>query len=293
MDSMKLLEEFADFLEQEKRSSKNTVESYMRDIKQYISSCDKRFEDVNKTDIISYIMEIEGEGKSKSTVSRKIASIRCFYQFLINTGRVQKDPTLSIKSPKQERKMPETLSQEEVKRLLSSPDTNTVKGLRDKAILELMYGSGLKVGEVVELKLEDVNLNMEYIRCGDELHGARYIPLGKRSKMDTEEYLKYGRHVLEKWDRETLFLNLRGEKLTRQGLWKLIKQYAAIAKIEKNINPLTLRHSFAIHMMENGADIKSIQELLGHMDLSTTQIYQSKTDEKLKDVYRKTHPRAE
>lgn len=293
MDSTKLLEEFADFLEHEKRSSKNTVESYMRDIKQYISSCDKRFEDVNKTDIISYIMEIEGEGKSKSTVSRKIASIRCFYQFLINTGRVQKDPTLSIKSPKQERKMPETLSQEEVKRLLSSPDTNTVKGLRDKAILELMYGSGLKVGEVVELKLEDVNLNMEYIRCGDELHGARYIPLGKMSKMDTEEYLKYGRHVLEKWDRETLFLNLRGEKLTRQGLWKLIKQYAAIAKIEKNINPLTLRHSFAVHMMENGADIKSVQELLGHMDLSTTQIYQSKTDEKLKDVYRKTHPRAE
>ncbi|OHW62974.1 tyrosine recombinase XerD [Andreesenia angusta] len=292
METEKLLYGFKGFLENEKMSSESTVSSYMADIRQYMEWCKKPLNEVNKTDILSYKMAIESRGVSVATVSRKIASIRCFYQFLMNSGAVDKDPTINIKSPKQERKTPETLTISEVERLLCAPDTNSIKGIRDRAILEIMYGSGLKVSEIVELKLDDINLELEYVKCSESSDGERYVPISKKAKAELQEYLKYGRHVLEKSDSETLFLNMRGDKLTRQGLWKMIKDYAKVANIDKNINPLTMRHSFAVHMIENGADIKSIQDLLGHVDISTTQIYQLKCDQKLKEVYRKTHPRS-
>lgn len=292
METEKILNGFRNFLENEKMSSESTISSYMADIRQYMEWCQKPLNEVNKTDILSYKMSIESRGVSVATVSRKIASIRCFYQFLMNSGASDKDPTINIKSPKQERKTPETLTVSEVERLLCAPDTNSIKGLRDRAILEIMYGSGLKVSEVVELKLADINLELEYVKCSESSVGERYVPINKNAKVQLQEYLKYGRHVLEKSDTETLFLNMRGDKLTRQGLWKMIKDYAKVANIDKNINPLTMRHSFAVHMIENGADIKSIQDLLGHVDISTTQIYQLKCKQKLKEVYRNTHPRS-
>lgn len=286
-----ILEQFKIHLQVEKNCSKSTVENYIRDLRKYLELLNKPLEKVNNTDVISYIIRLESEGKSKATISRNIASIRCFFYFLLNEGKIKKDPTLQIKTPRQVRKDPETLTYEEMKRLLNSPDLNSVKGMRDRAILELMYGCGLKASEIVDLKTEDVNTELEYIKI-DETEKERYIPLGISAKNNVVEYLKYGRHTISKTDENALFLNLKGEKLTRQGVWKIVKSYAVTAKIDKNINPLTLRHSFAVHMIENGASVSSIQELLGHNYISTTQIYEPKEKRKLKEVYKKTHPRA-
>lgn len=293
MKQMEMVSQYKYFLDREKNASPNTVENYTRDVKAYLEELQKDLSDVNKTDIMSYVVKIQSEGKSKSTVSRKLASVRSFYQFLLNEGLIQKDPTINVKVPRPERKLPEPLSIEEVNSLLDAPDETTVKGMRDRAMLELIYSCGIKIGEVLDIEVGDVNLDLEYIRCFKKDSSERYIPLGKDAIFRLREYLDYSRYVLlgEK-DCDKLFLNTRGDSLSRQGLWKIIKGYAKDVNIDKNINSALLRHSFAIHMVQNGADIKSVQNLLGHMDLATTQIYQKKSDQKLKDIYKKTHPRA-
>lgn len=283
---------FKHFLSEEKKLSKNTVENYTRDVRGFLDSNEKEIEDSSSTDILSYMIGLQRSGMKSSTVARKLASVRCFYQFLMNEGRIRRDPTIGISMEVEERKTPETLSYEDVSRLLDSPDVNTDSGSRDRAILELMYGSGLKVGEITELTVEDVNLDMEYVRCRSERSGDRFVPINSQSRRFLGDYVAYSRHTFESGEKtESLFLNKGGKGFSRQGIWKMINKHAEAAGIGKKINAITLRHSFAMHLLENGATLDSIKDLLGHSALSTTQIYMKKADEKLKEIYSRAHPR--
>lgn len=293
MDVDIIISGFHSFLKREKNASSNTIENYLRDSRIYLENIDKSLESINKTDIMSYIMKLQTEGKSEATVSRKLSSLRSLFEYLINHNLIEKNPTISIKAPRPQRKDPQTLTVEQVELLLDAPDENTIKGMRDRAILELMYSSGVKVGEVIELTIDRVNMDLDYIENVKRDGSSRYIPLGKYAKERLIEYLEYSRHVLLRGKSESaLFLNTRGDKLSRQGVWKMIKSYADRLDMGKNISSNTLRHSLAVHMIENGAHIDTVKDILGHEDISTTQIYHLKSKQKLKEVYKRTHPRA-
>lgn len=288
---------FNSYLELEKELSQNTIESYIRDLRQFNAYLKENqlsnILDVNKTLIITYLMKLQKSGKSVSTVSRNIASLRSFYQFLLNEGLIKKDPTINLQSPKQEKRLPSILTPKEVEILLDQPDLNTSKGIRDRAMLELLYASGIRVTELISLDLENVNLPMSYILCSKDSTNERVIPIGKMAvdilKLYIEEHRsKFSRNS----DERSLFLNYHGKRLTRQGFWKIVRGYTKKANINKNITPHTLRHSFAAHLLQNGADLKSVQEMLGHADISTTQVYTLITKNRIKEVYQKAHPRA-
>ncbi|MFZ5965822.1 MAG: site-specific tyrosine recombinase XerD [Bacillota bacterium] len=292
-----VLDGFIHYLSNEKELSKNTLESYKRDIFQYIGFLNDRhlsdFKDTNKTTIITYILDLQKKGKATSTISRNLASIRSFYQFLLNEKYIDKDPTINLESPKTEKRLPSVLTLKEVELLLAQPDDKEEKGKRDKAMLELLYATGIRVSELVALNYSDLNLELGYVRCIGNNTKERIIPVGKMAKNALELYLKECRVKLcRDKDDDALFLNYHGTRLTRQGFWKIIKLYTNKAKINKKITPHTLRHSFAIHLLQNGADLRSVQEMLGHSDISTTQIYTQITKNKIKEVYNKTHPRA-
>lgn len=291
-----LITNFIQYLSDEKKLSKNTLESYTRDIKQYLTylteSNIKSVSSTNKTTIITYLIYLQKSGKAASTISRNLASIRSFYQYLLLNKIVDKDPTSSLESPKNEKKLPSILTLEEVDILLSQPQINTHKGLRDKAMLELLYATGIRVSELISLSVQDVNLEVGFIKCSNETK-ERIIPIGSIAANVLKEYLdKTRKYFIKNNNENSLFLNYHGGRLTRQGFWKIIKSYTQKAKIEKKITPHTLRHSFATHLIQNGADLKSVQEMLGHSDISTTQVYTHLTKNKIKDVYNKTHPRA-
>ena len=225
-------------------------------------------------------------------MSRNIASIRSFFQFLQRKGKVVENPAADLELPKVEKKVPEILSLEKVELLLEQPSGDEDKEVRDKAMLELLYATGIRVTELISLKVEDVNLPLEYIRCGGETK-SRIIPIGAQAKFSLRRYLeKVRENMILRSDEETLFVNCNGKPMTRQGFWKIIKAYAKKAGIEEDITPHMLRHSFAAHLIQNGADLRSVQEMLGHSDISTTQIYTKLTNQKLKNVYAKAHPRA-
>ncbi|KAB3527374.1 site-specific tyrosine recombinase XerD [Alkaliphilus serpentinus] len=291
-----LLSKFANYLQEDKQLSNNTLESYRRDIYQFSNYLQDNkitsYKGTSKTTIISYIIHMQNLGKAPTTISRNLASIRCFYQFLLLYKVIDKDPTLNLEGPKTEKKLPATLTLEEIDLLLKQPSESSPKGIRDKAMLELLYATGIRVSELIELNLQDINIEMGYIKC---LKGnrERVIPIGSIALKVLDHYLKEARgsFILKDYE-ESLFLNYQGNRLTRQGFWKIIKAYTKEAKINKQITPHTLRHSFAIHLIQNGADLKSVQEMLGHSDISTTQIYMQYTRNKLKDVYKKAHPRA-
>ena len=239
-------------------------------------------------------MKLKNEGKSAATVNRKIASLRAFYGFMLQENHVTVNPTANIKSPRIERKSIEYLTIEEVETLLSTPD-KSLKGLRDKAILELLYATGIRVSEVAAMNLDEVNLRMGFVTCTGEHGKARIIPMGRPSRAAVEEYIYDVRAKLlkdENSPEKALFVNYTGGRFTRQGLWKLLKEYAALAGLENKLTPQTLRNSFAVHMIQNGADLKSLQELMGHEDITATQIYLSVSKNRIKEVYDRAHPRA-
>ena len=289
------LKYFFDFLENDKKLSDNTLQSYKRDLKQfkrYIEACEINYNHVKEEDIKDYIKELQEEGKKASSISRCIASIRSFYQFVLKRKKIKVDPTANIQSPKIEKRVPSVLTSKEVELLLEQPKDVDLKGTRDKAMLEFAYATGMRVTEIISLNIDDVNLEEGYVTCKTG-NKQRTIPLGTMSLNALKEYVEDARDVLIKNDDEkALFVNVNGGRLTRQGFWKIIKYYKEQAHITKDITPHVLRHSFATHLLQNGADLKAIQTMLGHSDISSTQVYMQFQDEGLKNIYKKAHPRA-
>ena len=291
-----LVQKFVNFLERDKRLSLNTLQSYRRDIEQYFTYLQEinlqNITNTNKTTVIAYLLYLQKKGRATSTISRNLASIRSFYQYISKNKIVENDPTSELESPKVEKKLPQILSTEEVELLLEQPQCVDLKGFRDKAMLELLYATGIRVTELITLNMQDISLEMAFIKCNKGSR-ERMIPIGSMAVAAVKEYLVKSRPLLiQKIDEKALFVNINGGRLTRQGFWKIIKQYKNQAKINKDITPHTLRHSFAAHLLENGADLRSIQEMLGHSDISSTQIYAQIAKNKIKEIYKKTHPRA-
>ena len=289
---------FGDYIKTKKKMANNSVTAYLRDIREYTAflsekgAADPR--EATEADLAAYLLKLKQENRTAATVNRKLAAVRAFYKYMNAVGRMASNPSVEIKTPKITRKEIEFLSLEEIDRLITSPDKSP-KGIRDTAILELLYATGLRVSELVEANVDDINLRMGFISCNGEHGKARIIPLGRPARAALETYIFEGRAKLRrnKSDQEkALFLNYYGERLTRQALWKILKGYAEELGIEKKLTPQIIRNTFAVHMIQNGADLKSLQELLGHEDLAATQIYLSVSKNKIKDVYDKTHPRA-
>lgn len=278
-----------------KHASDNTVVSYLRDIRQfasYLDSFDVALEDASVQLIRDYALHLRQAGKSSATIARAIASLRGFYAFLILTDRIEHNPTDRVTIEHTRRELPQILTQREIDLLLSQPDLTTLKGKRDKAMLEILYASGIRVSELTALDVGDVSIQGEYLRSGKSGR-VRVVPIYRASVDALREYLKNVRPQLQVAQGETaLFVNMSGERMSRQGFWKLIKSYQKSAGIRKDITPHTLRHSFAAHLLENGADIRAIQEMLGHSDLSSTQMYRKLLTPDLKSIYEKAHPKA-
>lgn len=291
------IEDFFHFLRVEKGLSNNTITSYQRDLtayEKYMASQEKKsWNEIARTDIMHFLYQLKDNGKSTATISRHISSIRSFHQFLIRERIAENDPSLHIETPKKDRKLPDTLSQEEVDKLLAIP-TNTPLSLRNKAMLELLYATGLRVSEMTGLKTEDLHLTMGFVQCLGKGSKERIVPLGDTARHVLEAYMDTARKALIKKNPQenALFVNQHGRALSRQGFWKILRSLTLEAGIQKTITPHTLRHSFATHLLENGADLRIVQEMLGHADISTTQIYTHVTKSRLKDIYHTYHPRA-
>lgn len=290
------LDQFMGYLECEKGLAKNSIDSYRRDLYtciEYLRTKDMTcWQNVKQDHLKTFLIHLKEKGRAPATISRQLASIRSFYSYLMREYLVDRDPTLHMESPRVEKKPPRVLSVEEVEKLLNSPDGTDPSGLRDKAMLELLYASGAKVSELLSINLDEVNLSLGYVKCMNKSR-ERVIPLGQYAIRTIDDYMKKGRPLLHKGDHEVaLFLNHHGKRLSRQGFWKLMKKYAEKAKVSTDITPHTLRHSFATHLLENGADMRSVQEMLGHADISTTGMYAHVTRSKLREVYSKSHPRA-
>lgn len=286
---------FLEFLENDKKLSSNTLQSYKRDITQYQEYIDKNglnFLKIDNEEIDKYFEYLRAMNKKTSTISRNLATIRSFYQFLVKTKKIKKDPTVGVQSPKVEKKVPSILSSQEVELLLEQPKAIDLKGIRDKAMLEFAYATGMRVTEIISLDITDCNLEQGYVVCKNGFK-TRNIPLGSLSLKALKDYIEKARPILIKDDSvDALFVNINGKRLTRQGFWKIVKFYKEQAHISKEITPHVLRHSFATHLLQNGADLKAIQTMLGHSDISSTQVYMQFQNENLKDIYRKAHPRA-
>ena len=286
--------EFIAYLHNEKKTSRNTELSYQRDLtKLCVFFYEQGITDVNKitaTGLNSYVLSMERQ-YAPATVSRNVASIKAFFHFLYKEHKVSEDVAESLKAPRIEKKMPEIMSMQDVARLLEQPGGKTPKERRDKAMLELLYATGIRVSELISLQLKDLNLQMGFILCRDA-NKERAIPFGQKARKAMITYLEKARgELVGEADSGYLFVNCSGKPMSRQGFWKLLKQYASKAGIEADITPHTLRHCFAAHLVENGADLKSVQEMLGHSDISTTQIYAAATRNHIREVYANAHPR--
>lgn len=288
---------FFEYLKTERKMSKNTLEAYKRDVLEFAEFEKSRditdLRETQGTEVVAFLLQLKNDGKSAATVNRKLASIRAFYNYLRINDQVTANPTQNIKSPRIERKAIEYLTLEEVDKLLGVPDESLI-GIRDRAMLELLYATGIRVTELIEANLEDINLRMGFITCAGEQSKARIIPIGRPARAALESYIYDARPAIvkEKKDQKSLFVNYTGERITRQGMWKILKEYGRKAGLEEKLTPNVLRNSFAVHMIQNGADLKSLQELMGHEDISATQIYLTVTKNRIKDVYDRTHPRA-
>ena len=291
----KEIDSFISYLHNVKQSSTNTQLSYQRDLKKFKAFCDSRgissVKNLTAEDLKAYV-DVMGEEQFKpATVSRNIASIKAWIHFMMDEGVIREDITRTLKVPKIEKKIPEIMTMNEVVTLLEQPVGNNPKEIRDKAMLELLYATGIRVTELISLKLEDLNLQMNYIICNDG-NKERMVPFGAKARMALMRYLEEVRdEMLADAKSHVLFVNCSGQAMSRQGFWKLIKYYAKKAGITEDITPHTLRHSFAAHLVENGADLRSVQEMLGHSDISTTQIYANMNQNKLREVYKRAHPR--
>ena len=278
-----------------KKKSKNTELSYARDLKKLNIFCAElgimSASEVTDEVIAKYVSHMNEEGMKPTTISRNIASTKAFFGYLLEKGYVNHNPVMSTKAPKIERKMPEVLTMDETAKLLEQPSKDNAKGLRDRAMLELLYATGIRVSELISLKVSDLNMKAEYMVCRDS-NKERIIPFGAVAKEAVKTYLKKGRpNMVQDENVELLFTNCSGQPMSRQGFWKLIKGYGKKAGIQIELTPHTLRHSFAAHLVSNGADLHSVQEMLGHSDISTTQIYAQMSHSKLQQEYKKAHPR--
>ena len=289
------IKKFLEFIKTDKKLSNNTLESYQRDIyqyKTYIDENNKNYLKIKNEEICEYMDYLKNLNKKPSTISRHLASIRLFYQYLIKNKTILQDPTEGISSPKIEKKAPSILSSQEVSLLLEQPKGEDLKSMRDKAMLELAYATGMRVTEIISLNVDDIDMETSTVVCNNG-NKQRIIPLGKLSLSALKAYINTARPNMIKDEKEqALFVNVNGRRLTRQGFWKIIKFYKEQAHITKDITPHVLRHSFATHLLQNGADLKSIQTMLGHADISSTQVYMQFQDDSIKNIYQKAHPRA-
>ena len=291
-----LIQAYENYLTKVKKASTNTISSYMRDIRQFAqwlrSTEDSDVIDATQLNISDYLKRLTDDGRSGATVSRNLASLKNFYVYLVSSGFLEKTPVTDIHVDRGEKKLPQILSGREIELLLSQPVCVDAKGFRDKAMLEVMYATGIRVSELIDLDVDDVNLELGVIKCSGTKK-ARAIPLYPTALRALSLYMREIRSSMVASPNETaLFVNISGVRMSRQGFWKIIKHYQATANINKEITPHTLRHSFAVHLLENGADLGSLQELMGHCDISSTQMYTQMINQKLKSVYEKCHPKA-
>ena len=290
-------EKYIEYLQKEKKMAKNSLEAYKRDVLEFVAFEGSRgmtnILETSSTEIVAFLHSLKTMGKSAATVNRKLASVRSFFNYLIGEGLMTANPTANIKSPRIERKEIEYLSIEEIDKLLACPD-DSIKGLRDRAILETLYATGIRVSELIEANVEDINLRMGFITCAGEGSKVRIVPLGRPARAALEEYIYDVRDKFLKDNKgeKALFVNYQGTRISRQGLWKILREYGTQAGIEHKLTPNIIRNSFAVHMLQNGADLKSLQELMGHEDITATQMYLQATKNRIKDVYDRTHPRA-
>lgn len=289
--------DFLDYLLAARGVSPNTISAYRHDLDDFLAYLQREHVpfvlSAQRANIIAYLLELERKGRATATVARRLAALKSFFRFLKEKGAIDKDPTAHLETPRLEKRLPQVLTEQEIVALLSQPDTETAAGRRDRAMLELLYATGMRVSELVSLNVGDLNFEGQYVRCLGKGAKERLIPVGSVALQAAREWLDAGRgEFLHGRAERALFVNHRGRRLTRQGMWKILKQYAAAAGITKPITPHTLRHSFATHLLANGADLRSVQEMLGHADISTTQIYTHLTSGQLKEVYERAHPRA-
>jgi len=283
---------YENYLTKVKQASANTVSSYMRDIRQFAEWLGTDVSDATQQNISAYLQFLERDGRSAATISRTLASLKNFYAYLVSTGFCDKTPVIDIHIDRGEKKLPQILTGREIELLLSQPVCVDAKGYSDKAMLEVMYATGIRVSELIDLDIEDVNLDMGVIKCTSSKK-ARMIPLYPAALRALTVYIRDVREsMLSASDESALFVNVNGARMSRQGFWKILKHYQTSAHIDKEITPHTLRHSFAVHLLENGADLGSLQELMGHCDISSTQMYTQLINQKLKNVYKKCHPKA-
>ena len=282
--------------EGERKRSPYTLQSYERDLLQVLDYLAGegigRAEDVQKHHLSLYFRQLQQQGRAAATISRQMVSVRAFFHYLLAVGAVASNPALHLEAPKLEKRRPQALAAEEVERLLTAPDRGTDAGLRDTAMLEVLYATGMRVSELISLDLEHVQLNLGFIRCTNAKEQERIIPLGGAAAEALSAYLERVRPKLAKDGGQALFLNLQGSRMTRQGFWKILKRTAQEAGIGNGLTPHSLRHAFASHLLQNGADLPSVQEMMGHADLQTTQLYVQQAKSRIKDVYQQAHPRA-
>ncbi len=291
-----LVRAYENYLTKVKQASANTIASYMRDIRQF-SAWLSRMEqldvvDASQQNIADYLKTLENEGRSGATISRCLASLKNFYSYVVSTGFLESTPAVDLHVERGEKKLPQILNGREIELLLSQPVCIDPKGFRDKAMLEVMYATGIRVTELISLNISDVNLELGVIKCTGEKKN-RVIPLYPAALQALRTYIENVRVLmLSHPEEEALFVNISGVRMSRQGFWKILKYYQNMAHIDKEITPHTLRHSFAVHLLENGADIGSVQELMGHKDISSTQLYTQMINNRIKSVYAKYHPKA-
>lgn len=291
-----LIETFLNYLTVERGLARNTIDSYRKDLFCYGDYLNlRRIVSLSKTDkevITDFMSSQKDKGLSSNSIARRLAAIKMFYRFLVRERILHADPTILMETPKLWKKIPETLSVAEVEKLIMQPDVRNRTGIRDRAILDILYSTGMRVSEAVNLKLDSVNFDIGFVRCIGKGSKERIVPLGKQARLIVKKYLEVARpEFLKKKTSDFLFLNRSGEKISRQSLWKLIKKYARSARIKKPIRPHILRHSFATHLLERGADLRSVQEMLGHSDISTTQIYTHINKDRLRTIHKMFHPR--
>ena len=301
----KEIDAFISYMHEQRQTSENTEAAYARDLRKLMEYVQQEsdqgtmneghavtsFAQVSAEQLQAYILELEAQGRKAATISRFIASAKAFFAWQVTEGMRGDNPAKGLKAPKIDKKPPEILSEEEIKRLLDQPASHVPKELRDKAMIELLYATGIRVSELISLELSDVNLQLEYVTCRDG-HKERTVPFGDTARQALELYLEKSRpRLVEDESSRLLFTNCSGEPMSRQGFWKIVKYYGKQAGLGSDITPHTLRHSFAAHLLGNGADLKSVQELMGHSDISTTQVYMQLSDRKIREVYKKAHPR--
>ena len=291
------LKDFTEYLREEKRMAGNSLQAYSSDVREFKSFEEargiERIEDASTTEVVAYLHSLKSDGKSASTVNRKLSSVRTYFAYLQNRGIIARNPAVDIRSPKVERKEISYLTLDEIERIFECTD-DTTKGIRDKAILEVMYATGIRATELIEANIENINLKMGFIACSTENERARIVPLGVPSRQALEQYISSARRIMigEGSEENALFVNYSGERISRQGLWKVLKEYGEKAELSQKLTPNILRNTFAIHMLQNGADLKTLQELMGYEDISAVQAYLAAMKTRIKDVYDRTHPRA-